>query len=248
MAWMARLEIGDRQSRTVGFLKIIMLVALGFYPYLANATDLGSLVGIWNSDVNSENIEIRSDRDVIDDRFGQGRISSTTENAADILIVYQHNIRCWYKSTLLDDNHLRLANRTGPDASPSCMFGAFSRVVPQTPFTPPNVSCPSIAGTWYAQEYNEVITIKQVGCEISSDYTVKTHSGFLNYFELEGQAVRDKFEYTIKETYNNSDCTLMIYGKFTAIQQKQMVSHDDHTSGQCGRARDFNLRTTWVKH
>jgi tetratricopeptide (TPR) repeat protein len=97
----------------------------------ARAIELSDIVGRWNSDSVSENIEIRKSRDVLDDRLGQGRIADgIIDNAGNLVIVYLGDVRCYFQATLIDRDHLRLANRTGPNASPKCLFGAFTRVKP----------------------------------------------------------------------------------------------------------------------
>jgi hypothetical protein len=116
-----------------------------FYSYAmpALAAELSELAGTWNNDRTSENLEIIPDQNgafgtVKDDRFGRGRISITDFQGADFVISYGTGERCYFQATLVPPDRLRLANRTGPNASPNCLFGQFTLVSPAQPPAEPN--------------------------------------------------------------------------------------------------------------
>lgn len=92
------------------------------------AIELREIAGRWNGDLTSENIAISEDGDVMDSRYGQGRISIATEYAANIVVTYQNNEKCWYYATLIDPRHLRLADRAGRSSSEHCQSGQFTRI------------------------------------------------------------------------------------------------------------------------
>jgi hypothetical protein len=114
---------------------VVRLLAIAMFASTdaALAQDISQLIGNWNSDSVSENIEIRANGDVLDGRLGQGRIASTVENGANFVIIYQDNSRCWFYATIIDGSRMRLANRSGANASEKCLFGQFTRIQPLAP-------------------------------------------------------------------------------------------------------------------
>lgn len=104
-----------------------------------------------------------------------------------------------------------------------------------------DASCPSIAGTWYSLELNNLSTIRQNGCEISE---IATKNNF--YYELTGRAVGDKFEFSDKTTTSDG-CIVIYYGRFTAVEEQQTIKHIDHTSGQCGVPQIYSQTETLVR-
>ncbi|MFK4561899.1 hypothetical protein ABIF94_002498 [Bradyrhizobium ottawaense] len=117
----------------------IAVIVLFFlcWPEISYALELNEIVGVWNNDGNSENLEIRKNGEVLDDRLGQGRIADgIVDGAGNLVIVYRNNDHCYYHATLVDDDHLRLANRSGPNLSPQCLLGQFTKVKPKVALPP----------------------------------------------------------------------------------------------------------------
>jgi hypothetical protein len=110
--------------------------------------------------------------------------------------------------------------------------------------------CPSIGGTWYHSDLRIVVQIRQDGCKISGEYKVpfSPAAGLFSYNELTGRADAegDKFEVTVNST-NPYGCTVVFYGRLTAIEQQQLTSHIYRSSGQCGFVQDYTETLTWVR-
>jgi hypothetical protein len=129
----------------------------------------------------------------------------------------------------------------------ACKTNVFNKLVPVlVPGSRRNpdrsdVSCPSIAGTWYSSDVNVLLPVRQDGCKISSEYEVQPF-----YYELAGHADGDKFEFTVKRTDPNG-CAVIYYERFTAIEEQQMTSHTYRTSGQCGVPQSYTDTFIWVK-
>lgn len=100
------------------------------YTTRSFSLELSDIVGLWNSDTDNENIEFKIDGDLIDYRLGQGRVSATTDRAANFVVAYQGGEYCWYYIAITADGKLRVANRAGQNASSKCLFGSFTRVIP----------------------------------------------------------------------------------------------------------------------
>jgi hypothetical protein len=134
----------------------------------------------------------------------------------------------------------------------ACKTNVFNKLLPVMITEPKSttsqndVSCPSIEGNWYSPEYNVILPIRQIGCKISCEYTTTDNSGSTVYYDLTGRAVGDKFEFSEKNTYPNG-CIAIFYGRFSAIEELQMMRHIDRTSGQCGVSQTFTQTVTFVR-
>ncbi|MDQ6701679.1 MAG: hypothetical protein M3Z96_00475 [Pseudomonadota bacterium] len=105
-------------------------------PAIAQPADVGldEIQGTWNHDQSGENITI-SGNDVFDSRFGQGRIGSTIEHAANFVIVYNTgNEHCWFYITPTSKTRVNLAVRQQDQNAKDCLSGPFNLVV-----TAPNI-------------------------------------------------------------------------------------------------------------
>ncbi|OED00947.1 hypothetical protein [Rhizobium sp. YK2] len=96
------------------------------------------IAGTWNHDASGENITIKSNGDVQDSRLGQGRLGQTVANAANYVIIYQSDIRCYYYVSFTNEgNRMNLAKRSPGQSSPKCLQGTFNRVSAERPKPPP---------------------------------------------------------------------------------------------------------------
>jgi hypothetical protein len=92
-------------------------------------SSLAGLEGFWNNDLSRENITVRQNNDLEDNRMGQGRWSETSDWGANLVIEYRGQT-CWYYVTFTDNGNLMnwAIRNTMPGSVPtSCVSGVFHR-------------------------------------------------------------------------------------------------------------------------
>lgn len=229
----------------------IVLVSIGGFVFIANnaypqdievqARALKLITDTAYSICNNVRAEGSSDSE---------RISGDVRAQLDGLIGKLINTGITGAGSYNADHYVGLIQKDLPKAltdNAACKTNIFEKLQPMVfQESKPNkdrsdVTCPSIEATWYSSDINSPMTIKQNGCSINS-------VGIINnfYHELKGHWDGENFEFSDKQN-NAYGCPTIYYGKFTAIEDQQMIRQTVRSSGSCGVPAGYTNTMVWVR-